>query len=83
MSKLKIEVDSGEIKEPLKVGVFKPHFYRKDDSAHEFLVPKEEIEEFDKWIELDTESDEFYEHPGFDQYMIDGIEEIELFIKVI
>lgn len=81
MTKLKIEVEDGSIKEPLKVGVLKPYFYRRFE-FHEFLVPKEEIEEFDKWAELDTESDEFYEHEGFDHYMVDGIEQTELFIKV-
>lgn len=81
MTKLKIEVDDGSIKEPLKVGVLKPYFYRRFD-GHEFFVPKDEIKEFDKWAELDTESDEFYEHEGFDHYMVDDIGETEIFIKI-
>lgn len=79
---MKIEVDTGEVTESMKVEVLKPYFYRRSD-GHEFLVPKEEIGEFDKWIELDTESDEFYDHSGFDHYMVDGIEDTILFIKSI
>lgn len=57
----------------------RPYFYRRHE-FHEFLVPADKIKEFEKWCELDTESDEFYDQEGFDCYMVDGIEDIKLFI---
>jgi len=51
--------------------VLLPYYLRSND-GHEFLVPIHLIEQFDHWVSLDTESDEFYDHPGFDEYMIGG-----------
>lgn len=52
--------------------VLLPYYLRSDGEGHEFLVPVHLIEQFDHWVTLDTESDEFYDHPGFNEFMIGG-----------
>jgi hypothetical protein len=42
------------------------YYYRADGDGHDYFVPCEIIKEFDAWIDLDPESDEFYDHPGYD-----------------
>lgn len=60
----------------------KAFYYRQDDNGHDYFVPVDEIEEFDSWRELDTTTDEFYDHPGFEHLMFGGwCGDIKLFIN--
>lgn len=61
----------------------RPYYYRTDGDGHEYFVPVEDIEEFDEWLELDADSDEFYNHPGFDRYNYGGsFYDVKLYIHV-
>jgi len=83
MTNLKVEVETGEINEPVHVGVLKPYFFRTDEDGHDFFVPIDIILEFDAWLELKEEgSDEFYDHPGFHHLSHGGsFDDIKLFIN--
>ncbi len=48
----------------------KPYFRRKDGDGHTYYVPADQVKDFDAWLKLDTESDEFYAHPGFDHFSL-------------
>lgn len=37
----------------------KPYFRRTDDDGHIYLVPQHLIDEFDKWLESEYDTDEF------------------------
>lgn len=45
----------------------------QDDDCHWYLLPKGQLEAFDKWLDLDTESDEFLNELGYwDDFRISG-----------
>ncbi len=78
---MKMEIDSGEIKETSFDKPRMPYFYR-NVSGRDYLIPFILIKNFDVWSEeyccqMDFE-DEF-DFTFFDKYIIDDIESIKLY----
>ena len=80
---LKLEVETGEIKEPLKVGVLKPHYFRQF-AENDYLIPIDKISEFDEWSSeycFHMDIDDEFDIQDYDQYLIEDIESVKLFIQ--
>jgi len=77
---MKIEVETGEIKEPYHVKSLKPHYYRTI-GGFDYLIPIDEVLNFEDWIIERSRTWEDFNFDKYDQYLINSIHSIKLYIE--
>lgn len=77
---MKIEIETGEIKEPYHVQSLKPHYYRTI-AGFDYLIPIDKDEEFKDWLIDRVRSWEEFDFNKYDQYLVENIKSVKLYIK--